>query len=466
MSTVQEQVTVPTFQNYPSPSYMFNSPKTLFSECANDPMSMMVRGGNALNQFIPAVRKNTWNENVSHMSYALPTGYDGSQSYTDFNNAKATVEACDFASAGMKIDICEYDVPYSRFTFSSKDDPLMPGGMGGISFCEKFERFPIRGTEFLGLRFNTDEEWVMSGVAAYAENHMNWNVLHGSFALHNVGNGQSDGLMEILTPGYVAARKIGLGNCVGEDPLILNAASKTTANDILLLLYDATRKIIKRHMNAGQTPGPGDIGIVMHPEMWTFLAENLATGEFFTRVTGNNQITFNTSDDAWYRKFLEYTTGGFGVGSFPVGSYRIPIIPEDRLGVQATVLDEDDNEIAAVTGNILILSRRFGSMNILENQYVDWRQVPQPTFLDYDVLMDGLFLQTYETVNSCWHMNMEAKQRLVSKMQRLQGRINNVTVPIRGDVTYESGSMLSKEFWAYDGAVAHAGVAILNPVLP
>jgi len=463
---VTESVAVPTFQNYPTQSYMFNSPKTLFTECASDPMSLMLKGGNALNRFIPTTRKNTWNENVAHLSYALPTGYDGSQSYTDFNNAKGVIEACNFAGAGMKIDICEYDIPYSRFTFSSKDDPLMAGGMGGISYCDKFDRFPVRGSEFMGLRFDNDEAWVMSGLAYYSENHMNWNVLHGNSLLGNVGNGQSDGLLELFTPGYVASRKIGLGSCVGEDPLIINASSKVTANSILLLLNDVVRRIIERHINAGHTPAQGDIGIAMHPEMWVFLAETLASGEPYTRVTGNTQIAYNTSDDAWQRRYQEYTTGGFGIGSYQYGAYQLPIIPEDRLGVQATVLNASDVEIAAVTGNILVISRRFGSMNILENQYVDFRQVPLPTFMDSAVLMDGLFLQTYETVGSCWHMNMEAKCRLVTKMQRLQGRINNVTVPIRGDIIYESPSELSKEFWAYEGALAHAGVAILSPAFP
>lgn len=459
-------VAVPTFQNYPSQGYMFNSPKTLFGECASDPISLMLQGGSALNRFLPTTRKNTWNENVAHLSYALPTGYDGSQSYTDFNNAKGVIEACNFAGAGMKIDICEYDIPYSRFTFSSKDDPLMPGGMGGISFCSKFERFPVRGTDFLGLSFDSDEAWVMSGLAYYAENHMNWNVLHGNSALSTTGNGQSDGLLEILTPGYVASRKIGAGSCVGEDPLIVNASSKVTANSILLLLNDVVGRIIQRHVNAGNTPAPGDIGIAMHAQMWTYLAETLATGEPYTRVTGNTQIAYNTSDEAWQRRYQEYTTGGFGIGSYQYGSYQIPIIPDDRLGVQATVLNASDVEISAVTGNILVLSRRFGSMNILENQYVDFREVPLPAFMDYDVLLDGLFLQTYETVASCWHMNMEAKQRIVTKMQRLQARINNVTVPVRGDVVYESGSYLSKEFFAYEGALAHAGVPILTPSFP
>lgn len=468
MPTVSNVVNIPVANTYPTPTYAFNSPKAnLFSECLdpNDAMSMMVANSDPLMQWIPATSKNTWNENIGHLSYTIPEGFDGSKSYIDFNRGKAVIEDCNYAPAGMEMSTCEYSLPMYRFTFSNSDKPLKPGSRGGIDYCNTTPRFAMRG-EFAGLQFQTDEAWVLSGLTTAAENHMRNVLRFGSGAFANTGNGEYDGLLEILTEGYVASKKVGDGECRAEDPLVINANAKTSATSILRLLRDVVRKIYTRHRNMGYMPRFGDLAIVMHPEMWAFLAEEAATLQYLNTTYENDAFRVNAQDEAWIRRYIEMTTSGpFMAGVFQMPGYVVPIIPDDLMGVQTTEVIENV-ETPVMKGRILVLSREHKGINLLEHQWINWNQVPMPNYVDTDVLMDGKWLQSYEVASTCWHMNLEGAFRLVTRMQRLQARIEQVTLPIRGDVTYESNSMLSKEFFAYEDALAHAGVPVLNPNIP
>lgn len=471
MPTLNDSIEVPTFHNYPTPSYQFNNPKYLFEQCVdpNDVISMMLRGNDEVQAWIPTETSNNWNEYVGHLTYAVPVGYNGSQSFIDYAlDGDETVE-CEYAPAGMDFDICQYSVPFERFTFSTKNDVLKPGSEGGMQYCNTAPRGFVRGP-FAGLQFQNDDAWVMSRMVSYAEQWMRFVLRDGSRANRNIKNGQNDGLYEIIgTVGYVDAHKIGLGGCVGEDPIIKNAASKTTAVDQLLMIHDVTWQIIQRARQMGSPLTPDDIAIKIHPMQWEYLVEyGLATGDFFTRLAVRTQ--WRADPDYWVRQRQAYLRDGMGFGYLPVGNLNVPILVDDLAASEETYtyLNDNDEEVTAtrLVGNVQVLTRRFGGQNILAQQYVDWRLIPESNFPERMIGQNGLFRisKARHHESGCYYYNMETYWRLVSRMQRLQGHISNLATATRGNVIYESGDVQSKNYWAYEGAQAHAGTAILTPL--
>lgn len=455
-------VSVPSPNNYPTPSYQFNNPKYLFEECsgAEQAFSLMLSGNDPLMRWMPVEAVNNLNEHIAHWSYAVPEGYDGSQPFSEWMLDGEEIGLCEYAPAGMELDICQYSVPFQRFTFSTSEKPLTVGARGGIQYCNTEPRGYMRG-EFAGLRFEDDYSWVMSGMAVAAEKHMQMVLRQGSATGANIKNGNNDGIEMVLTPGYVQSHKIGQGGCVAEDPYIINAAPVTVAVEMAEAIGDAIETILARGVDMGEPISPENIALRINPMMWKYIVENaMANGDYFTRIATRN-IESRTTPTEFIEWRNEFMRGGAGFGYFPsLYGYNIPIIPD----AHAATMIKNGNQ-TSMLGEATIMTKFWNGRNTLAQQYLDYRQIPEIADSGAVIEQNGLFRVTEVDYNkTCWVWNMEAQWRFVSRMQRLQGRVLNLNVPIRPNNIFETSQWAHANFYAHDGQPAHVGIPTLTPL--
>jgi hypothetical protein len=440
----------------------------LFSYYPKDIISMCTSGGSPFMRWLPARAVNTWHEPVAHLSWVAPEGFDGSTTYGDYLAALDPIAECDYGD-GYTYQICEYAHKMDRVAVSTQKEPLKPEYLG-MKRWEQQPSYVLRG-ENEGLTLSNDIDWSLSRLAAGLEQHLNWTALYGNPAGYV---NTYLGLLSMLVPGWVAQHKFGGGSCDFTDPLVINGVGSSTPETVLRNIRGVVRKLRARMAERNYTPKGDDMVVVMGPTMWQYVADAIAFGSLVTYGAPSG-MEISTSPEAIQRERDRITQGGIGFGYIPIDGIAVPVVPETLLEFNTTTAGGDP----AVTGDILVLTKNFRGIRILEHQYLDWSQMrPESPFAEgltngesRPALFQGNMIRVNPVrvngLDSCWYYGAEMYGRIATYMQPLQARITSVTLETDPGHDIEAGSFAHPNFYAFNGGVAGGGTAVLAaPIAP
>lgn len=432
---------------------------SLFSYFTDDIISMTTSGGSPLMKWLPARGVNHWNDPIAHLSWIAPEGFTGSDSYEDYLADMEAVGECEFGD-GYTYNICEYTLEMDRVSWSTINEPIKDE----INGMRQFERVPtrvLRG-QSAGITLDNDKDWSIARLALGAEDHLGYTILNGDpSGLKNT----FEGIRPKLANGWVLQHKRGKGSCDFTDPRVISGVALNTPEAILRRIRALVRFIRMRAMERNYSISGDDMVIVMNPTMWTYIADAIAFGTLVSYGVPTN-IELSISPEVVERTRARISGGGLGFGFIPIDGQAVPVIPETRLGGNSTLDGEP-----AITSDILVLTKRFRGINILEMQWLDWSNLERSPFamprndFEPEFFQGGMIRVMPVRMNGndrCWYYGAEMYGRVVSYMQPLQGVINDVTIPVDLDDEHESGSFTSRNFYAFNGAEGGAGNALLT----
>lgn len=440
--------------------------QAIFSWYTEDIISLATEGGSPLLQWLPSRGVNTWNAPIGHLSWIAPEGMDGSQTYADYLADQVEVGECEYGD-GTVYQTCEYNHQMDRITWSTKNEPIKRIDRG-MKLWERMPQHVLRG-DSQGITIDNDLDWSLFRLASVAEEHLNWNELYGD---EDVYPNTYLGYSNIINQGWVRQRMTGRGSCDFTDPIVINGVDLTDNTAILKKLVRLVKRLMRRMAQRNYTPRGDDMVIVMSDVMWDYLSETLAWGvnAVFNPPAG---IDVTVTTDAILREQQRIRTGGVGFGSIRINGLEIPVIPEPRMGVETQTDDGDP----AITGDILVMTKRYKGITILEHQYLDWSKIPggpmpelsgfhngeySPQFFNNN--MFNVSVLTLEGTNDCWYYGMEMYGRNVSYMNMMQGRINDVTVLTEMTDENENISFTNQDYYAYNGEKGGQGNVLLHPL--
>lgn len=447
---------------------MFNnyspSARQIWSMCAGEIISDVVRGGSLLMNWIPASPQNTWIHNVAHLSWIAGKGFDGSQTYLDYLE-DGTVGDCGFGPGGMDFNICEYTEEMHKMSVSNEDRPLSLLHTGGMRYCDQQQIIKIRAQQ-AGIDepaiIDNDADWIVALLASDLEQHMNWDLVHGNAAIAKK-KGLSNGLDTVVSVGYVSSHHVGDGACDFTDPLVVSGTAITTPRELLQLIKTLARKIFQRIRVRGYQPNGADMSIPMPWPFWDLIADEIAQGGL--TPGSDSHIEFTTTVETWNRERDRVTSGGIGFGVITIDGISIPVIPTEELGSNTTI----DTDVPAHTGDVYILTKRFAGREILRQEYVNWNLIgdkaPEALSRNSTVMQNGMIRTTWVTVNDlCFYYGLNLYKRLVSLFQPLQVKITDVTLEMPMENYAEASGYPHQDFYPYDGARGGGGVALITPL--
>lgn len=421
-----------------------------WSMCANDIISAVASGGSDLMRWLPTRGVIHRTEHVAHLSWVAPEGFDGSESYMDYL-AAVVVEECDFGPTA-DWNACEYTHTSHRVSFQS---PVITRRDMGMLECENSPIYRLRGNT-TGLPIDNDADWAKAKTVFLIEPHLNFTILYGDSTVND--DMMYDGIDKILDTGWVAAHAVGSGSCDFTDPMIINGTGLATPQAVLRTLKHMIRKIRNRARERGVTLTGNDMAVLMPLSHWAYLADAIAwgamVGELVTNIVANNSI------QGFMLERQRITQGGFGNGFIEVDNMAVPVLVDTLLGVNGVL--EDDS---VVTGDIYVLTRTFGGVNILEHQFLDWRRLRMDDGprIEEEISGNGLFRSVWKNLNqSCFQWGIEAEARIISRFQPLQGKLTDVTVTTLLENENESASFASPDYYAYNGNQGGQDVAYLS----
>jgi len=303
-----------------------------------------------------------------------------------------------------------------------------------------------------GMPLSSDREWAIARLFIVLQQHLDYVIKFGDAANSNM---EWNGLDTILRPGYVQNRLIGPGNPTWANPDVVNAVSLTTPGAVLTALRAQVRRILNRANMRQWEIGPLDMAIVMPAAMWDVLAEHVASGAMF-RFTNTYNFTGQMTARDFQEMYNSTRSGGLGFGTIAVDGREVPVLVDHSMGYRTTV-----GSNPAVTGDIYILTRRANGMNLLEQQYVDWRRMnyltngtEQIVNLPQGHVRAGWVMEA----NKCFYYYAEMAGRVISYMQPMQAVIRNVTLETISEIVVEGGHYYSPDFYAYGGLQGGTGV--------
>lgn len=426
-----------------------------FSMLDNEPISEVIQGGSQLLNWISSRKVDYRYENVQHLEWIAPEGFDGSNTYAEYL-AAIEIDDCDFGPAATWSGF-EYQQEGANWSFTS---PVLKEEDFGLKDFEKSPIYRVRGG-MQGMSLQNDAEWATARALFLMEAHMNYLIAYG-----NRDNSvmEYDGLDKIITPGYVQSHAIGSGTPHWADPLVVNAAPVSDPLDILTLIRAMVRKLRLRAMSRNWGIAANDMAIVMPAAMWPYIADAHASGGNVGFVTTPFEGRMTYSD--FLRERARITSGGMGMGFIDVDGQPIPVIADGNMGHNVTI-DPDGTPVPGVAGDIYILTRRANGITLLEQQYIDYSKLQHPhngTQNDF-TLFGGIVRGGWKMINnSCFQYYLKAGGRLVSYFQPLQGRINNVVVETLMANENEAGAFWNQDFYAYNGARGGQGDVLLTSV--
>ena len=452
MPTFIEKDTVDV-EAIPTAGFIYNNGP--WSMCVNDVISDVTSGGSQLQQWIPSRGVNTRNEHVAHLSWIAPEGFTGATSYIDYIAALDPIDTCDFGPT-TDWNACEYTHSSYAMSFQS---PVMTYRDTGLLDCERSPIYRLRGAN-AGFPIDNEGDWALARTAYQLEQHMNWNLVYGDPA---AGQLMYDGLDVIISEGWVANHAVGPGSCDFTDPIIVNGTNLATPQAILKTIKAIVRKLRQRAADRGAAISSLDMAIVMPRAIWGYIADAIAWGALVGDpvAVATKDIVMNNDVRAFFEERRRITAGFFGNGYIEVDSQPVPIILEDIMGANGD-LDGD----SVVTGDIYILTRRFAGLNILEQQFLDWRQMRLPAGVqlpNIEIHQNGLLRAGWKVLNSsCFQYFVEAEGRIISRFQPLQAKISDVTVTTILENENETTSFASQDFYAFGGGRGGQGTAYLT----
>lgn len=416
----------------------------LFSYAVNDIISDVTRASSIFLQWLPARGIKDWNYNIAHYSWEAPEDFDGSDSYFDHLAAQEAIGTCEFGE-GAQFNICEYTMGLNRMTKSNKNNPLVYPDHFGMRQTQNQPRYMLRGSE-MGSPIDNDAIHQTAMVAGVYEEHVNWNAIYGDSAVAS-GDGMIDGIDKILSIGWVKANQVGSGSCDYTDPYVINGIPLNTPELVANMIYNVISQQIAAMASRGYIPSGDDMAIMMSPVLWTRISDSIAAGALADAISLTGVIV-NTTPEVIQRERERLQSGGLGFGFFPVGNHLIPIIPETRMGQTVPI----SAGVTATTGDILIMTKNFRGIRLLEYQYLDYRLLDTaPTEVEADFLSaNGSIYNGWVVDNKkCVYLGMEGYGRIVTAMQPFQARINGVTLTDHIENENESGSWGSPNYYPY-----------------
>lgn len=421
-----------------------------FSLLEGDVFSSVVTGGSALLQWIPTRLITDRFKPVNHLGYVAPANFDGSQTYADWLAENGVVDECGY---GPTTTWNGFAWQASGGSFSWRTQMMKPYEDGGMRYYENMPIYTVRGQA--GIPLSSDREWAIARLFIVMQQHLDYVIKHGDATNSNM---EWDGLDTILRPGYVQARLIGPGNPTWANPEIVNGAN-LTITQVLTQLRGMVRRILNR-ANARQWEiAPNDMAIFMPSAMWDNIAEHVASGAMFRFIN-----TYGFSGDVSMRDFLsmynQIRQGGLGFGTINIDGRDVPVLVDHSLGYSSTI----GSDTPAITGDIYVLTRRANGINLLEQHYVDWRQLDYVTTTteNYVNLQQGFVRAGYVVeANKCYYYYAEMAGRVMSYMQPMQGVIRNVTIPTLVENEVQGANFYSPDFYAYGGRRGGQGDSLL-----
>lgn len=462
MATVSPIVTIPT-ANYGFPGQTnlpMLRPTQLFSYTEGDVLSMLAEPMSKLYRWVPSFATSFQTMNDKHFSFLVPEGFDGSETYLEYIMTEDPPGLCNFASASVEYNICEWFKALRRLTISNEDQPLTQFAGGNSYYASTQPRYVMQGPGAGQLMINNDRDWILSTLTWRMQSHLQWNLIHGT-ELVDTTLGSFDGLRRVLTIGYIKSKKIGQGSCVWTDPIVVPGADFDTPELAAWKARWIWRRILQRMNQRGYTPAFGDVVMTGPRAHFHKMWDKIATGIFsMSDVTG---VDFQNFPDVWQRERDRLATPPSAEydGIFPIDpGVNIPVIFEDSLGHNTTATDGSP----AITGDLLFLTRRYRGLNILYHEYLDMSQASwMPSGNNGTFFQDGMVQSGYEEVRNCYWYWEQLYGTLTSRMQPLQGRMVDVTLSVDDDLEQiESGNFFDPNFYPYEGAQYDTGTPILE----
>lgn len=426
-----------------------------FSLIEGDVFSSVATGGGPLTQWLPTRMIKNKYETINHLEYVAPKGLDGSQTYREYLRDVAQIDECGY---GPSTTWSGFQYQMQGGSFSWTTEMMKPYPDGGVKYYDKMPIYTTRGST--GIPLSSDREWAVARLFIVLEQHLDYVIKYGDATNSEM---EWDGLDTILRPGYVTSRKVGPGNPVWADPWIVNGVTLNTRAKVMAEIRRSARRILNRIRAKNWTVAPGDMIIKMPGVMWDALAEEVAAGSMyaFTNTYGfNGEVSLRDYE----ARYNSVRSGGIGFGAIPIDGVPIPVMADTNDGIN-TIIDPSGTPKGGVMGDIQILTRRVNGINILEQQYVDWRMLDYPTNgLENIVnLQQGHVRAGWITEsNKCYYYYAEMAGRVVSTFQPAQAVIRNVTVETLGTNEIEANSFYSNDFYGYGGAQGGRGTPILT----
>lgn len=437
----------------------------LFSWYNNDIISDVAYDPAAFEAWLPARAVTNWKEPVAHLSWVAPDGFDGTQSYQDFLASQPAIDECDFGD-GYTYNICEYIHTMERISASTRNEPIKQENLG-MKLFEKQPTVILRGDN-AGLNISNDRDWSIARLGMGMQEHQRWNMIYGN---ENAYTNTYTGVNEIFTNNWVRNHARQKGSCDFTDPIVVNGVNLSTNEDILRQIRVLVRRLRRRMRQRGYDPVGDDMAIMLNDTMWDYISDSISFGVMST-FNAPEGFELIVTPDVVAKERDRVRTGGVGYGFIPVDGLMVPVIPETRMGASSTIGSQP-----AVTSDIFVMTKRFRGMTILEHQYLDWRALGDMPLPDYQNVGSAFMPQYFQngmmrvTVNQlnpannlCWYYGADMWGRIVSYMNSLQGRINDVTVLTDVSDENESSSFTSPNFYAFDGVAGGAGTALLEPI--
>lgn len=422
-----------------------------FSLMQEDVISLAMNGSSPIVAWIPTGEVKSHYEEVNHLSFVTPRGFNGSQTYPEW-------------LASIEIGECGYgpSTNWSGFTYRmdggsfSWTTDTMHRLTDGLPYWEKYPTYTVRGENSILL--GSDREWAVARVMIAMEQHLDYVVKHGNRLNSDM---EWDGLDQIIRTGYVASRTTS-GLATWADPIVVNAAPFTTVAQALSTIRILVRQLRRRAAGRNWKINPADMAICMPAIMWDNLAEYIASGAMYSY---NNTFGFNgqqTFQD-FRQEYRNVRTGGLGYGTIDIDGTPVPVLPDVNLGESST-FEVAGTTVPSVTGDIYILTRRAGGNVLLEQQYVNWDKLGGPTFdEDTFTVANGIARAGWINENNkCYYYYAEMAGRLSTYMQPMQARMNNVTVPVLGGDVNEATSFISSDFYAFGNLKGGQGNVLLS----
>ncbi len=410
-----------------------------FSWQDEDLLSDVTEAGSPLLQWIPTTSTGVRNAVVSHIGWIAPEDFDGSD-YGAYL-AGLSIAECEYGPS-TKWNAFQYEETFGEFSRSSDTFTIRDTFVLQFDY-ERDPRFRVRGPG-AGLPLANDEDWGVARTIQDAQNHLSWNIIYGD---GTNSTEEWNGLDQILTAGYVAARTVtgSTGTVDFADPVIVDGTTLPTIASAVQAIRQMVRFIRYRASQRNLSIADNDMALVMPVATWHAIAEYLAVNGMVTSITRTE-----VSGDAEAR-LGTIMSGGVGDGAFSVDNRAVPILLDDSLGALT-------NNDTTVTSDIFLLTRRIGNETILEQQYLDYSLAQKSNALGLDINirtgLGGLIRYGWVVENQkCFYYFTEMGGRLLSRAQPYQGRITSLTVPLNAPFTLEANSY-TDAFW---GTVLNSG---------
>ena len=430
-----------------------------FSLIDDDIFSAVVTGGSPLMQWLPTRFINDRFDNVAHLEWIAPEGFNGAQTYAEYL-ANVDIDDCGY---GPSTSWSGFAYQMTGGSFSWTTNMMKPYQDGGTKYYENSPMYTIRGQAgVVGNPLSSDREWAVARLFHVLEGHLDYVLKHGDRANSNM---EWDGLDTIIRPGYVQSRRIGPGTPHWADPIVVNGVTLNDTADILKRVRQVVRRLRNRANSRNWQIQAQDMAILMPATMWDQLAEFIAMGAMY-RYT--NQFGFDgrqTFSD-FRSEYRDTRAGGIGFGTIDVDGTPVPVLADPNMGMNVTI-DPAGTPVPGVMGDIYVLTRRANGITLLEQQYVDWRNLDYPTMMEDIVdLEQGHVRAGWITEsNKCFYYYAEMAGRMVSYFQPMQGVIRNVALETLDQNEMEAGMFYAPDFYAYgEGNQGGAGNDYLNPI--